>query len=638
MRYLLTLIFVLLSYSLEAKNLLQYETSPYLLQHADNPVKWMPWGDEAFQKAKREHKKIFLSIGYSTCHWCHVMEEEAFTNKKIATLFNKYFVAIKVDKEEMPHLDNHFQELHKKLKGRAGGWPLSVFMDVKQNIYYISTYIPPQREPYSEGLDTLLEKIAKQKEPLKKKPIKEKKSFNVNVENLKTGLLKQYDDIYGGFGRGKKFPEVSKLSLMFDIAQIEDDEKLYKYTYEMLDIMALRGLYDHVEGGFYRYSVDAAWEIPHFEKMLYNQAELVYIYTDAYELSKKQLYKNVVQETIQMLEQRLTQDNLFLSASDSDSDGKEGYYFTFSPQEIQNALRGNPYKEEIEDASGFTLEGNFEDRVHLNFYEDDRPKGFYDFQKNLQEIRKRKKFPFIDKKINTAWNALMIEALYKASSIDEKYAYLGEKHLNALKSMMFDKGDLYHQGIIGIKPKQKALLEDYAFMIGALLEAYEYNYDEEKLHFAEYLLSKSLYKFYKKGTWYASDDGLHIVAKTKDKYYVSAVSKMIHNLFKIASLKSSFKYEKIAIKSLKKLSTHMSVDTPALARAYLMKEYGYVIIKANKSHLKKKKIAINSVKYPYVLTKKLEIDDYLFCTMRRCFYKGNDMKNIDKTIKLNIRK
>jgi uncharacterized protein YyaL (SSP411 family) len=642
MHFLLKILLLfLLTFSLDAKNLLQYETSPYLLQHADNPVEWMPWGDEAFAKAKKEHKKIFLSIGYSTCHWCHVMEEESFTNTKLAKLFNKYFVCIKVDKEEMPHLDAHFQDLHQKLRGRAGGWPLSVFMDVKKNIYYISTYIPPEKRSYSEGLDSLLLKIALENKALTFQEKEPSQLKSLNIEALKKSLLDSYDEIYGGFGRTKKFPQSSKISLMYDIAQLQDDKLLYKYTYEMLDIMALRGLYDHVEGGFYRYCIDAAWEIPHFEKMLYTQAQMIGLYSEAYSKTGRELYKNIVIETVDMLKDRLTQENLFLSASDSDSENKEGHYFTFTPKEIQDALKHNKHKEEIQEQSEFSFEGNFEERVHLNFYANERPKGFYEFRKKLQKIRMKKKFPFVDTKINTAWNALSVEALFKASIIDEKYAKLAQIHLDALERMMFIKGELYHQGVLKKTPKQKGLLEDYAFFIGALLEGYEYDYEERKFQFAEYLLNQALRKFYKKGVWYASDDGLKIVADTKDKYYVSAVSKMVQNLFKLAALKESFKYEKLAKTSLERYTITLKnylAKRPALARAYLMQEYSFVIVKASKKKLLRKKKLLKAIKYPYVLSKQKKIDDYLLCTMRRCFYKGDSIQNIENTIKLNIRK
>jgi uncharacterized protein YyaL (SSP411 family) len=640
MRYILVVaIVILISTTLYAKNSLSKESSPYLLQHADNPIDWYSWGKEPFLKAKQQNKKIFLSIGYSTCHWCHVMEEESFKDKNLAKLFNKYYISIKVDREEMPHLDDHFQQLYKKFLGKTGGWPLSVILDTEQNIYYIATYIPPKRRSYSEGLDTILVKYAKTDKLMKIDTKKAQKKDGSGIEFFKKNLLIQFDKIYGGFSRGKKYPEVSKLHLLLDIAQLQDDKNLYRYFYKTVDNMALRGLYDHVDGGFYRYTTDAAWEIPHFEKMLYTQAELINLYTRAYNLSGKKLYKKVVLESIDMLERRFAKDNLYYSASDADSEKGEGYYFTFSVKEVASALKENPFSEELKEQSEFCFDGNFHDRVHLNFYGDTRPKGFEQFRKSLQKYSKMKKFPFIDKKINTAWNSLMIESLYKAATIDKNYADLAKKHLEALLKMNYKDNDLYHQGVIGSIPKQKALLEDYSFLIAALIAAYEYDYDTQKLDFAEYLLSRAKELFYKtsknsnKKEWYSSLDGLDIIASKSDKYYISAYSKMVQNIFKLASIKASFRYEKLAKESLQ----NRSYNTPALAEAYLIAEYGFVTVKSSKSNLVLKREDISTLNYPYILTKDEDFDDWLLCTMRRCFFKGDDFNNINKKIKLNLK-
>jgi len=641
----------------EFKNALQFESSPYLKQHESNPVEWMPWGEAAFSKAKRENKAIFLSIGYSTCHWCHVMAKESFENEKIAQEFNKYFVPIKVDKEEMPHLDSYYQELHQKVKNRPGGWPLSIFMSSDKRPFYVTTYIPPHRESYSEGLDTLLIRLGekyqrnfkavqadiKEIEELVKKPQKEskQKAQDISAITLSNSISKSYDSIFGGFGRRKKFPEAAKLSLMMDLALINDDEKLLKNSYQMLDSMALKGLYDHVGGGFYRYSIDPAWEIPHFEKMLYNQAELIPLYLRGYILRGKELYKTVVKESIDMLDKRFLQNSLYFSASDADSDHQEGEFFLFTPKQAKDALKSNPHAKEIEESLEFTIEGNFEGKVHMNFYTNDRPKGFKEFKSELLKVRKTKEYPFIDKKINTAWNALMIEALYKASSIDKKYKDKADKHLSALKELMFNKGELYHQTIGDIKPTQLGLLEDYSFLISALIAGYEVDYKNEKLDFAEYLLNKAKSKFYKNGTWYLSDDEMKIKAHLKDKYYTSPLSKMAQNIVKMATLKESFRYEKLAISTLSSIKEELHLkqaDAPAAATAYLMQELKIVSLKSKKENLLKNRDAISKIKYPYLLTKKSKDNDYLACTMRQCFSKETKLEKVIDVIQENIRK
>ena len=632
------------------KNALQYETSPYLKQHKNNPVQWYAWNEKTLLKAKKEKKPIFLSIGYSTCHWCHIMAKESFENKKIAKLLNKYFIAIKVDREEMPQIDALYQNIFYHVNKRTGGWPLSVFMTPQREVFYITGYIPSQKESYSEGFVPLIQRLAKlckNKEALKKEIANIQKTVatevkfsgikdkNVSLVTLKKSLKKSFDDIYSGFGTGRKFPEASKLSLMMDVAAITEDKTLQKYSFAMLDTMALRGLYDHIGGGFFRYSVNANWEIPHFEKMLYNQAELISLYARAYKLSHKKLYRSVVQETIAMTQKRFFKNNLYWSASNADSKGKEGEFFTFTTKEIQDALKNNPYFTEIEDAMGFSIEGNFKNKVHVNFETQNRPRGFVLFKKSLLHVRAGKKYPFIDKKINTAWNAMMIEALYRSAAINNKYKKVADKNLAALKKLMFQRGELYHQTVWGVKPKQKGLLEDYSFFISALIAGYEVDYDTQKLDFAEYLLNLAQSKFYKNGVWYLSNDALHVKAGLNDKYYTSPLSKILQNVIKISALKASFRYEKLAKKSIHSLKNQLirkQADVPALAKAYLMQELGVVIVKSSKENLTKNAKIMQTIKYPYVLTEDKEYNDFLACTLRRCFVKDKEINKVIQVI------
>jgi len=633
-----------------AKNALQYETSPYLKQHATNPVNWMPWGKKAFNKAKREHKPLYLSIGYSTCYWCHVMEQESFINPKIAKLLNKYFVSVKIDIEEYPQVDAYYQNIYKKIYNRSAGWPMNVFVDVDKEPFFISGYLPPHKEAYSAGLDTLIpfygklykdnpSAITQKKEKLKTVKIDSKKHlFDITPAILTKSILKMYNKENPGFGKSRQFPEAAKISLMMDLGFLQNNQKLIADSYAILDMMAMRGLYDHIEGGFFRYSSDSAWEIAHFEKMLYNQAELLPIYTRAYLKTKKPLYKKVILETISMLESRFEKNNLYYDASDTGAYHKEGKYFTFTQKQVNDAISKNPYKEEIENALEFVTTGNFHGDVHLNFYTKVRPKGFEEFRAELLKIRKKKKYPFVDTKINTAWNAMMIEALYKASLLDKKIKLKADAHLKALQELMFDRGELYHQTILGIKPKQKAILEDYSFLIGALLAGYEVDYDTNKLNFAKYLLERAKNKFYYKGAWYLSNDDLHVKANLNDKYYTSPLSKMLQNIIKLASLEGSFKYEKLALASLghiqRELNEKLS-DAPAAATAFLMQDKGIVTLKSNQENLQKKAIAIKNINYPYILTKKIQDSEYLCCTMRRCFSKEKKLKAVIQAIKQN---
>jgi len=628
-------------------NELQFSTSPYLLQHADNPVDWHEWSDDIFKEAKEKNKPIFLSIGYATCHWCHVMEKESFENKKIASLLNRNFISIKVDRERLPQLDMKYQKIYETFKGRRGGWPLSLFLTPEGEVFYITTYIPPKKRSYAEGMDTLLPRLTKlyyNKDALTKEISRIKKSTKrkkeVSRERITLNMLTQkfeneFDTIYGGFGRGKKFPEASKLALMLDVAQLGHNNGLREDAFLMFDAMALRGLYDHVDGGFFRYCVDAAWEIPHFEKMLYNQAELISLYTRAYVLSQKPLYKKVVLESVTMAAQRFERDGLFWSASDADSKAEEGRYYTFTMQEISKALQNNPHKEEILSALDMFDNGNFHSKEHLNFFSERRPKGFEKFIQELRKIRKKRSFPFIDKKINTAWNAMMIEALFKASILDKTLQNRAEKSLNALQKRMFIHGELYHQTLMGKLPTQKGLLEDYAYFIAALLSAYEVEYKSKYLDFAAYLLLEAKKKFYRDGLWYMSA-AKSVRGDLRDKYYTSAEAKMVQNIIKLSLLKSSFSFESLAQKSLntflKELSLKKKVEAPALIRAYLMQKYGIVVLKSSQKNLKRESLAIAKLSYPYLVTKATYYDDYMLCSMRQCFAKAKSFENIAKSV------
>jgi len=647
------MVFILSLSASDSKNRLQYETSPYLKQHENNPINWYPWGDEAFERAKKENKAVFLSIGYSTCHWCHVMAKESFENEEIAKVFNNYFISIKVDREEMPHLDSFYQELHLKLKGRSGGWPLSAFLTANREPFYVATYIPSLKKSYHEGLDTLLPRLAREyrdtqmilkrvnavklkiNQPLK---LLQSKDANISLKTLSDSIENSYDDIYSGFGRSKKFPEASKIALMLDVAELSRGSDLENQAYEMLDTMALRGLYDHVEGGFFRYCVDAAWEIPHFEKMLYNQAELIPLYVRAYKNTHKELYRSVVVETIAMLDKRFVKNELYFSASDADTHHEEGDFFLYTPTEIQKALKNNRYKKEILEALDYTAKGNFEGRVHLNFFSENRPKGFNEFRAKLLLKRDSSEYPFIDKKIITAWNAMMIEALYRASDIDIKYAKKADRHLKALQEFMFEKGELYHQSLFFKKPTQKGLLEDYSFFISALLAGYSVDYDKKKLDFAEYLLSVAKRNFYKNGSWYLSNDNLNIQAGLKDKYYTSALAKMTQNIIKLAALKDSFVYEELALASLDSLNARLEekqVEAPASAIAYLMQYMGVVVLKNSQKRLKEEREKIAQISYPYLLSKVAKTnakEEYLACTMQSCFAIDRELSKIKKSI------
>ena len=647
------LLLFLVSFSLLFSNALEKESSPYLQQHKNNPVNWYPWGEEALSKAKKEHKLIFLSIGYATCHWCHVMAHESFEDEAIAQLLNRDYISIKVDREELPHLDKLYQNLHVLLKNRSGGWPLTAILTQDAKPFFVGTYIPPTEKYNLEGMKSLLPRLALKYKKNKKQIDKKAEDINAQVlafdahnfkaVPLKLGITKEifeafeedFDDIYYGFSYQPKFPEASKIALLFDLDSL-GVEGAREMAFLTLRAMALHGLYDQVEGGFFRYSVDAAWEIPHFEKMLYTNAELIPLYVKAYSLTQDELYKEVVIETIGMIEHRFENNSVYYSASDADTHHEEGGFFTYSYKEMMASMKElsfNDKKALIKDLDLIEV-GNFEDKTHINFYSKKRPKNFEKIKPKLQDLRENREYPFIDKKINTAWNAMMIEALFSSAFIDKKYVKLGQERLSALLEMIYVKGVLYHQVLSGKEPKQKALLEDYAFLVSALIKAHEQTYNKQYLYLAKNLSDEAIKKFYSK-QWVLSDDGLNVNADMLDKYYTAAMNKMLMGLLKLANLSGERKYLDIVKQSIKNKSALLK-KSPAsyasLIQVLLREKKGYVTLKASQKKLEENEKRIAEINYPFVLKKAEPLKAYLACDMSQCFAIDKDLSKVIKVI------
>jgi len=635
-------------------NKLVGEDSPYLQQHAHNPVHWYPWGEEALQKAKDEHKLIFLSIGYSTCHWCHVMAHESFEDEAIAALINKDYIAIKVDREELPHLDKYYQKLHLLLKKRSGGWPLTVILTETSKPFFVATYLPPISKYSLEGLDTFLPRTAsdyknnrlsfmtkaqaietmmKDTDRSELQPVKIELSI---VQDIYQEFLKEFDEIYYGFSIQPKFPESSKIGLLFDLDALGQAEAK-EMALNILRAMALHGLYDQVEGGFFRYSTDAAWEIPHFEKMLYTNAELIPLYVKAYELTQDELYRQIVVETIAMIEHRFEDNGVYMSASDADSGHEEGGYFIYSYEEMTEAMAilSNKEKEELDETIELSIIGNFEGKTHINFYAENRPEAFEKIREKLYKIRQNRRYPFIDAKINTAWNAMMIEGLFKASNVDKKYLFLAQKRMETLLEKMYIKGLLYHQSLSENTPVQKALLEDYAFLISALIEGYQHNYNAQYLFLVQKLSDEAIEKFYDGKFWYLNEsEDFRVYAGMQDKYYQAPMNKMLSSLLKLASLSGERKYLDLVEKSLKAKSSLLHdfpSRYPSAMQVLLRAKKGYVILKAAKQGLLE--VKDRPIDYPFVLRKvSSEVKGYLACDMEQCFGVGRVFENVIKSI------
>ncbi len=637
-------------------NKLLHEDSPYLQQHAHNPVNWYPWGEEAFTRAQKEDKLIFLSIGYSTCHWCHVMERESFENDSVAAILNKDFISIKVDREEYPHIDRHYQDIYALMNRRGGGWPLTIVMTPDKRVFFSATYMPADDNFGRAGLKGMLKLLHNAYHDKKEEVLKSAMSIEaamarmgsakagekITLDNaIATRFVRDveanFDNKNKGIGDAPKFPHATTLDTLLDIYRISDDKKALQMAVESLDAMSRGGIYDQVEGGFYRYSTDATWMIPHFEKMLYTNAELLSAYANAYALTKEARFKTVIKETIQNIDERFYKEGMYYSASDADSDGEEGKYFVFDYHDSLKDLEKGGLS--VEDAKAiltyFSIYkgGNFEHKQTNPYLSGlEAPKKLAEGVAILRANRAKKNYPFIDHKVQTSWNALYIVGLFRAGKwVDKAYNKEALDSLDALVKNLYKDGVLYHQVIVGKTPKVKGYLEDYAFLIDALIAGYQVDFKEYYLTLAQQLMEKAIKRFYKNDTWYMSDDAFEAKAAFYDASYVSAKAIMIEDLFKIALLSDNQKLHAFAKESLQKeFSSVESVlaQYPYGLKVILENIHAWVVLKSTKSNLHSSSTEIDAIKYPYLLQKPSLDENFLACKMDVCFAIDKKLKNV----------
>ena len=420
-------------------NHLQHETSPYLLQHANNPVNWHPWGPEAIEKSQRDNKPIFLSIGYSACHWCHVMEHESFENDAIAKILNDHFVAIKVDREERPDLDQIYMHAVQLMTGR-GGWPMSVFLTPDLQPFYGGTYWPPQARMGMPGFDQILNAVVETWKHRRTEAMNQASLLTERIQQLgevsrstaepdgsalyaaTEDLANQFDAVHGGFGGAPKFPHAVTLQVLMRVSHRRPSPEMTEAVRLSLDKMAAGGIYDHLAGGFARYSVDDQWLVPHFEKMLYDNALLADAYLDGFLVLGDAGYSEVARQTLDYVLRDMTDpEGGFHSTEDADSEGVEGKFYVWSLDEI-NAILAPDSAERLCYVYGVTREGNFEGRNILNLprtiEQSARDKGWdldelqqtlTDSRSKLLAVRNRRVRPAKDDKVLTSWNGLMIQ-------------------------------------------------------------------------------------------------------------------------------------------------------------------------------------------------------------------------------------
>ena len=519
-------------------NRLINETSPYLLQHAHNPVEWYPWSEEALQRSREEDKPILLSIGYSACHWCHVMERESFEDEATAALMNQHFISIKVDLEERPDLDTVYMEAVQMLTG-SGGWPMTVFLTPGGRPFYGGTYFPPADRPNMPGFPRVLaaiaeaygqnrgeiDRVAQQLSAQMGRSGQTSRGTNPLTMDILhqaySGLATSFDYQNGGIGTAPKFPQPMTLEVLLRYYQHGYNQRALEMVEFTLEKMAYGGIYDQIGGGFHRYSTDAFWLVPHFEKMLYDNALLARLYLHCYLITHTPLYRRITEETLDYVLREMTDpDGGFYSAQDADSEGEEGKFFVWTPDEIRAAL-GDEEGELVGGFFGVSEAGNFEGKNILNvpqqpdlFAEEyglpmDRLVDMIDRGKRvLREVREQRVHPLRDDKVLASWNGLMLRSFAEAAPSLARPDYLEAaiNNANFLLDQMKPQGRMlrtYRQG----QAKLLGYLEDYAFVADGLLALYEATFDSRWLGEAKELVDSMIELFWDEGAGVFYDTG-----------------------------------------------------------------------------------------------------------------------------------
>lgn len=572
------------------------ETSPYLLQHAHNPVNWYPWGKEALDKAISENKPIFLSVGYSSCHWCHVMEHESFENEEIAKIMNESFVSIKVDREERPDLDDIYQKVCQMATGQ-GGWPLSVFLTPDQKPFYVGTYFPILDNYGRPGFGSILMQLA---QAWKEKPsdvTKASENFMKNLvgaEKITTpatldrtildeaamNLFQIADNTYGGFGQAPKFPNAANLSFLLRYGKISKISKFTEFVLKTLNKMGKGGIFDQIGGGFHRYSTDTRWLVPHFEKMLYDNALMPIVYAEAYQITKDQFYLDVINKTLGFVLREMTSpEGGFYSALDADSEGEEGKFYVWNKKEINQILG--------KDSDVFCLYydvtdgGNFEGHTILNnsiaasavafhsgMSEDNVKSLLAGSSKKLLDARAGRVRPGLDDKIITSWNALMVSAFAKGYRVtdDLKYLEAAENCVAFIQKNLLVENSLLRTYKNG-KAKLQAYLEDYSYLINALIDLFEVNPDAKYLELAQKLANHLVDHFWdstNSSFYFTADNHESLIIRPKNNYDLSMPSGnsvAATALLKLYHLTQEKKFQDIATKTMEAFAI-MAAENP----------------------------------------------------------------------------
>ncbi|MBP1971539.1 uncharacterized protein YyaL (SSP411 family) [Virgibacillus natechei] len=533
-------------------NRLTEEKSPYLLQHADNPVNWYPWGEEAFEKAKQEDKPIFLSIGYSTCHWCHVMAHESFEDQEVASLLNDKFISIKVDREERPDVDSVYMKVCQMMTGH-GGWPLTIFMTPDKIPFYAATYLPKTSKYGMPGImEALTQLHIKYKEDpdhieevtdsvtnALNKMVTAKSDSRLTKETVVKAhqqLVSEIDFSYGGFGKAPKFPMPQNILFLLRHYFFNEQGKESKIVENTLNSMAKGGIFDHIGYGFSRYSTDEKWLVPHFEKMLYDNALLLIAYTECYQVTNDPFYKKVSEQIITFLKREMMNtEGAFYSAIDADSEGVEGKYYVWDYEEIFTILNKD-LAELYTSVYDITPQGNFEGKNIPNLINKNLEHEALENNLSIEALqaqleaarekllveREKRIYPHVDDKILTSWNGMVIAALAKAGKVFNNGDYLQL----AVESMAFIESNLYENDRLMARfregeTKYKAYMDDYAFLLWGYIELYDTTFEVDYLQKGKKLANDMIALFWDEqdgGFYFSGRDSEQLIARDKEIY------------------------------------------------------------------------------------------------------------------------
>lgn len=580
-------------------NRLAQEKSPYLLQHAHNPVDWYPWGEEAFRLAREQDKPVFLSIGYATCHWCHVMEQESFENADLAKLMNETFINIKVDREEKPEVDSLYMEFAQAMMSGSAGWPLNLILTPDLQPFFASTYLPPDSKKGFLGMKQLALRIGQiWKDTEEKENVLDQAGKIVDIfathappevheispkEQLKETaeiLFKTADPIYGGTKGAPKFPVGVQACFLLRLAKANFDSRALFYVERSLEMMQRGGIYDHLGGGFARYSVDEKWMVPHFEKMLYDNAILIRAYLETWEYTRQAIYREVAEHILSYILRDMRNPNGgFFSAEDADTNGQEGLYYTWTWEEINQALgKDAPLFCEFYNVSPL---GNFEGRNILYIKEGINEFAQHhhldpvklrallkDLKAKLWKIRENRPHPLKDDKIISAWNGLMIYAYAEAGRAfnNPHYLKIAQEGAQFVKTHLWKNGVLHRRWREG-EARYDGCLEDYAFMIMALLSLFEADKGSEWLEFALTLthILKTDFKAEKGGFYLTNGKDPNLILRRCEFYDGAEPSgNAVHaeNLLRLYQLTGLEEYQAQAEDILKAARGHIDIYPP----------------------------------------------------------------------------